>query len=54
MNFEFFDRKYRNNDHLFQIGEISIGEYQNRQFELLKRYIDELFSDDKAEHKEGE
>ena len=43
MTFEFFDRKYRNNDYLFQIGEISIGEYQIRQYELLKRYVDDAF-----------
>ena len=44
MTFDHFDRKYRNNDYLFVTGEISIGEYQIRQYELLKRYVDDAFN----------
>ena len=56
MTFDHFDRKYRNNGYLFVTGEISIGEYQIRQYELLKRYVDDAFASNfgSDEQKEGE
>ena len=54
MTFEHFDRKYRNNDYLFVTGEISIGEYQIRQYELLKRYVDDAFKTYESRDEERE